>query len=87
MKVDNVFDKTELLQHLSTAYGLPLQSITFFPEGEDSYGYITGSETGEKYFVKASTSVQIPACKLHHFYGTNATYLALLPLWKRGTAC
>ena len=57
MKVDNAFDKTELLQQLSTAYGLPLQSITFFPEGEDSYGYISVSETGEKYFVKASTSV------------------------------
>ncbi len=57
MKVDNTFDKTELLQHLSTAYGLPLQSITFFPEGEDSYGYVVASETGEKYFAKASTSV------------------------------
>ena len=57
MKVDNAFDKTGLRQHLSTAYGLPLQSITFFPEGEDSYGYIVTSETGEKYFAKASTSV------------------------------
>ena len=57
MKVDNAFDKTELLQQLSTAYALPLQSITFFPEGEDSYGYIVVSETGEKYFAKASTSV------------------------------
>ena len=57
MKVDNAFDKAELLEHLSTAYSLPLQSITFFPEGEDSYGYIAVSETGEKYFVKASTSV------------------------------
>ena len=57
MKVDNTFDKTELLQHLRTAYDLPLQSITFFPEGEDSYGYIVTSETGKKYFAKASTSV------------------------------
>lgn len=57
MKVDNAFDKSELLQHLSTAYDLPLQSITFFPEGEDSYGYVVGSEAGEKYFAKASTSV------------------------------
>ena len=57
MKVDNTFDKTELKKSLSTAYALPLQSITFFPEGEDSYGYIVMSETGEKYFVKASTSV------------------------------
>ncbi|CAI8054018.1 hypothetical protein GBAR_LOCUS29524 [Geodia barretti] len=57
MKVDNAFDKTELLQHLKTAYALPLQSITFLPEGEDSYGYIATSETGEKYFAKASTSV------------------------------
>jgi len=57
MKVDNAFDKTELLQHLKTAYALPLQSITFFPEGEDSYGYVVVSETGEKYFAKASTSV------------------------------
>ena len=57
MKVDNAFDKTELLQHLSAAYAIPLRSITFFPEGEDSYGYIVVSETGEKYFVKASTSV------------------------------
>ena len=40
MKVDNTFDKTELLEHLKTAYALPLQSITFLPEGEDSYGYI-----------------------------------------------
>ena len=63
MKVDNAFDKTELLEQLSTAYGLPLQSITFFPEGEDSYGYIAVSETGEKYFVKASTSV--PNSRLH----------------------
>ena len=55
MKVDNAFDKSELLQHLSTAYGLSLQSITFFPEGEDSYGYIVVSDTGEKYFAKAST--------------------------------
>ena len=57
MKVDNTFDKTELLEQLSTAYGLPLQSITFFPEGEDSYGYVIASETGEKYFAKASNSV------------------------------
>ena len=57
MKVDNAFDKTELLQQLSTDYALPLQSITFFPEGEDSYGYIVVSETGKKYFAKASTSV------------------------------
>jgi len=57
MKVDNTFDKTELLESLSTAYGLPLQSIIFFPEGEDSYGYVVASETGEKYFAKASTAV------------------------------
>ena len=57
MKVDNTFDKTELLEQLRTAYGLPLQSITFFPEGEDSYGYIVVSEAGEKYFAKASTCV------------------------------
>ena len=57
MKVDNAFDKAELLQHLKTAYALPLRAITFLPEGEDSYGYIIGSETGEKYFAKASTSV------------------------------
>lgn len=63
MKVDNTFDKIELLQNLSTAYDLPLQSITFFPEGEDSYGYIVLSETGEKYFAKASTSV--PNSRLH----------------------
>ena len=57
MKVDNAFDKTELLQNLKTAYALPLRAITFLPEGEDSYGYIAVSETGEKYFAKASTSV------------------------------
>ncbi|RKU25869.1 hypothetical protein C6499_14255 [Candidatus Poribacteria bacterium] len=57
MKVDNTFDKTELKESLSSAYALPLQSITFFPEGEDSYGYIVLSENGEKYFAKASTSV------------------------------
>lgn len=57
MKVDNTFDKIELKQLLSEEYALPLQSITFFPEGEDSYGYIVVSETGEKYFAKASTSV------------------------------
>ena len=57
MKVDNAFDKTELLQNLRASYAIPLCSITFFPEGEDSYGYITVSETGEKYFAKASTSV------------------------------
>ena len=57
MKVDNTFDKTELLEHLKTAYALPLQTLTFLPEGEDSYGYIAVSETGEKYFAKASTSV------------------------------
>jgi spectinomycin phosphotransferase len=57
MKVDNAFDKSELLEQLSTAYSLPLQSITFFPEGEDSYGYVIASETGEKYFAKASTAV------------------------------
>ena len=57
MKVDNTFDKTELLQHLRAAYALSLQSLTFFPEGEDSYGYVAVSETGEKYFAKASTSV------------------------------
>ena len=44
---------------------LPLQSITFFPEGEDSYGYIVLSETGEKYFAKASTSVPAQAFLLH----------------------
>ena len=57
MKVDNAFDKAELLEHLRAAYALPLQTITFFPEGEDSYGYIVTSEIGEKYFAKASTSV------------------------------
>lgn len=70
MKVDNAFDKTELLQHLKTAYALPLQSITFFPEGEDSYGYIAVSETGEKYFAKAfisipDTSLRIAALLRH----------------------
>ena len=63
MKVDNTFDKKELLQHLRNAYALPLKSITFFPEGEDSYGYIAASETGEKYFAKASTAV--PDNRLH----------------------
>ena len=63
MKVDNTFDKTELREHLRSAYGLPLRSITFLPEGEDSYGYIVVSETGEKYFAKASTSV--PNSRLH----------------------
>ena len=57
MKVDNAFDKAELKQLLSTEYALPLQSITFLPEGEDSYGYIVVSETDEKYFAKASASV------------------------------
>ena len=57
MKVDNAFDKLELLQHLRASYTLPLCAITFLPEGEDSYGYIVVSETGEKYFAKASTSV------------------------------
>ena len=57
MKVDNTFNKTELLEHLKAAHALPLQSITFFPEGEDSYGYVIASETGEKYFAKASTAV------------------------------
>lgn len=57
MKVDNAFDKSELLEQLRTAYGLPLQSITFFPEGEDSYGYIVVSEAGGKYFAKASMCV------------------------------
>ena len=57
MKVDNAFDKSELLHHLKTAYALPLCAITFLPEGEDSYGYIAMSETGKKYFAKASTSV------------------------------
>ena len=57
MKVDNAFDKTELLQHLRASYALPLCAITFLPEGEDSYGYVVVSETGEKYFAKASTSV------------------------------
>ena len=57
MKVDNTFDKTELLEFVGTTYAIPLQSITFFPEGEDSYGYIVTSETGEKYFAKASASV------------------------------
>lgn len=57
MKIDNAFDKSELLEHLRTAYSLPLQSITFFPEGEDSYGYIAVSEAGEKYFAKASASL------------------------------
>ena len=57
MKVDNAFDKSELLQHLRVSYALPLCAITFLPEGEDSYGYIVVSETGEKYFAKASTSV------------------------------
>ena len=57
MKVDNAFDKTELKVLLSNAYRLSLQSITFFPEGEDSYGYIVVSEASEKYFAKASTDV------------------------------
>lgn len=57
MKVDNAFDKTELKNLLNAAYGINVQSLTFLPEGEDSYGYIVMSETGEKYFAKASTSV------------------------------
>jgi len=57
MKVDNTFNKTELLERLRNAYALPLQCLTFLPEGEDSYGYVILSETGEKYFAKASTAV------------------------------
>ena len=63
MKVDNAFDKTELKQLLSEEHALSLQSLTFFPEGEDSYGYVVLSEIGEKYFAKASTSV--PDSRLH----------------------
>ena len=66
MKVDNTFDKTELRKNLSAAYGLPLQSITFFPEGEDSYGYIVVSEAGRKYFAKASTCVLNSCLKVAH---------------------
>lgn len=57
MKVDNTFDKTELKRLLNAEYELTLQVLTFFPEGEDSYGYIATASTGEKYFVKASTFV------------------------------
>ena len=49
--------KQNYYKHLKTAYALPLYTITFFPEGEDSYGYVVVSETGEKYFAKASISV------------------------------
>lgn len=63
MKVDNTFDKTELKKRLNAAYALDLQTLTFLPEGEDSYGYIATAETGERYFAKASSSV--PEASLH----------------------
>ena len=47
-------------RNYSNSSGLPtvyLCSLSpFFPEGEDSYGYIVVSKTGGKYFAKASTS-------------------------------
>lgn len=63
MKVDNTFDKTELKNRLNAAYALNLQTLTFLPEGEDSYGYIATDETGGRYFAKASSSV--PEASLH----------------------
>ncbi len=57
MKVDNTFDKTELKELLTAAYRIPFRSVTFFPEGEDSYGYTLVSDTGETYFAKASATV------------------------------
>ena len=63
MKVDNTFDKTELKNQLNTAYAMNLQTLTFLPEGEDSYGYIATAKTGRRYFAKASTSV--PVASLH----------------------
>ncbi len=63
MKVDNIFDKTELKTALNAEYALSLQALTFFPEGEDSYGYIATAKTGERYFVKASASVQETALR------------------------
>ena len=63
MKVDNTFDKIELLQNLSAAYDLPLQSITFFPEGEDSYGYIVYLRQVKNILPKPQLLCRIAACR------------------------
>jgi spectinomycin phosphotransferase len=51
MKFEPVVDKPALMETIRQAYGLPVSSLTFFPEGTVGCHYSAHCEDGQRYFV------------------------------------
>ncbi len=55
MKFEPVLDKPALIETIRQAYGYPVTSLTFFPEGTVGCHYIADSGNGQRYFVTLLT--------------------------------
>ncbi|MFN8439384.1 MAG: phosphotransferase [Caldilineaceae bacterium] len=51
-------DRIALIRRLRDEYGLVIEQLTFVPKGEESYGYIATSTSGQRYFVKVHSFVE-----------------------------
>jgi spectinomycin phosphotransferase len=51
MKFEPTVDKPALMETIRQAYGYPISSLTFFPEGTVGCHYIADCENGQRYFV------------------------------------
>lgn len=52
MKIEPSIDYSTLTAHLRDLYGLPIQTLTFVPQGECSAGYIVDCADGRRCFLK-----------------------------------
>lgn len=59
MKFEPWLDKTALARFTGEAYGLPITSLTFLPEGEVGCHYIAACEPDEKYFLTLLTGSRL----------------------------
>ena len=46
-------DLGDLARHLRRAYHRPIVSLEFVPKGEDSFGYVATTASGDRFFVRA----------------------------------
>lgn len=59
MKTDTTrIDKAALICRLRDEYGLEIEQLAFVPKGEESYGYIATTASGQRYFVKVHSFVE-----------------------------
>jgi spectinomycin phosphotransferase len=51
MEFEPLLDRSALMETIHKAYGYPLSTLTFLPEGEVGCHYIAGSEDGRRWFL------------------------------------